>query len=894
MSRFTDYLAHKNYDVWVEMAIGDIAKNPILFNQDDIKYLYHFPPRFWAEALEHRYDELLLAAKAGQLEGNPVPDRQEVKLPYKNGFAVFNVNTRINKLVSHLERDPDKAAIANMEPGHEQEYRDKDMGGHYGYDLSGVKRVKGKASEFNITSGYKPIENMSQRMTAWRNAMQHGWLGDTSKYPRTKVSFGAGRSGAIDLPVFSADQLRQMGFGAVNEQGEVTWHFQYEDEKGNRTPQAITNFVPVLFPGKHVWAKQHNNHADLLKKADQADEDATSLQAKAVEARKEGKEGEARAFEQRAQQAAQHASNFRAEAGEIVKNADRHTEFGWNVHRHNTSTEVDPLTGKESRKYPPMNTNIKTLGGFVPNKGSAGAEASQNVEEDLETLQHYLFPTKRMAGGNPEWFVWGPQAAEAQAEIRQLIRQKQNATSGKEKEIIDRKLQSLDQQKWIKNGPIVQGIMSFMNQPDVKLGTVTYTIMMQFLDDMINQMWSEVKANLGAKVYQDFIRALDGSDTEKVRATYDKMAKSLYTKAVDFAHRVHQLNWGDGTRRRRGKKDGVDPGVISLYQAVMGGENEASMLDLISSYLRPSEAGDAEGSTSQGQRKNRYAGGIYGKQIYFGHSLQALKELEKERESEAEQGHTYKAMDIDGKIRGMVFDYLKNLYIATQWRKGNFDASMDAAEKYADQHLVQMLQQRGVHISHAPKDLVKPDSPEMQQQKAIKQHFDKIEILSAVGDQASIGHARDFARASLFDQKTMQVLAHDKDAWQRAWDILHSGAMKDLDPEDLKQYISYLQKIRPQDAAEAPQQAQEPSYAMAAKDTPKDDISNVNLKPLPSVVRPEFIQKMVDDERAYNQVKSMANDPGLAPDFKRQVQQALQQVDQLRIQRNVQQRKANG
>lgn len=61
---FLDFFQSGLEDDLFEMAwgVGNVTKIPVVFNQDDIKYLENFPPKFWKDAIFWRYNEGLLKA----------------------------------------------------------------------------------------------------------------------------------------------------------------------------------------------------------------------------------------------------------------------------------------------------------------------------------------------------------------------------------------------------------------------------------------------------------------------------------------------------------------------------------------------------------------------------------------------------------------------------------------------------------------------------------------------------------------------------------------------------------------------------------------------------------------------------------------------------------------
>lgn len=74
--KFSDYVKQK---VFSEMAIeGDIVRNPIRLDKDDIEFLYQFPPILWIQAIKARYHDDLAEALE-QREKVRHSDRKEIE-----------------------------------------------------------------------------------------------------------------------------------------------------------------------------------------------------------------------------------------------------------------------------------------------------------------------------------------------------------------------------------------------------------------------------------------------------------------------------------------------------------------------------------------------------------------------------------------------------------------------------------------------------------------------------------------------------------------------------------------------------------------------------------------------------------------------------------------------
>jgi putative ABC transport system permease protein len=125
---------------------------PIFMDEDDILYLYQFPPEFWTHALAYRYVDALYEAKV-----NPnYNDIQNIKLGDGSRSVIFrNRNTFAKKLVDKIERTVDVDHFMNAksnDPDLKKQYaanfekygkEGKDLGGLFGTDMSSPVRRAG-------------------------------------------------------------------------------------------------------------------------------------------------------------------------------------------------------------------------------------------------------------------------------------------------------------------------------------------------------------------------------------------------------------------------------------------------------------------------------------------------------------------------------------------------------------------------------------------------------------------------------------------------------------------------------------------------------------------------------------------------------------------------------
>lgn len=371
MGTFTEYLSQKNdIKLWIEKkmidlnqylemaVIGDYAKTPILFDKDDIMYLYQFPPRFWKTALIYRYNKLLLEAKKAQEEGKQYPDQQKVSFNLGKGTYTFDVNTGINKLLEKLEKDKDLDHLSKLEKDQKHTYQ----AGHYGYDLSKVQ-FHPEDDDQNFTNGYVAMSKQTAQraLASWREALNSGWLGNINQFPKQKVAIGGGgkgkgEEGGVTMPILPRDVLNKFfDPSRITPDHKVTFH--YLDTKGK--PKTEESYVPVLLPGKMISSRAYKKHKALLQSAE--------------DARKEGN-------------LAQH-KELLAQAQQLQDETPKHTPIDWNIHRYNYTPDPDNPSGKV-RKYPRLHTDTMKFGGFSPN--SQQAEQLVSGDEDWKLLEPFI------------------------------------------------------------------------------------------------------------------------------------------------------------------------------------------------------------------------------------------------------------------------------------------------------------------------------------------------------------------------------------------------------------------------------------------------------------------------------------------------------------------------
>jgi hypothetical protein len=162
----------------------EVRRTPIFMDQDDIDYLYQFPPVFWKQALMKRYGELLQKAYETRQNGQSISDQQDVTISLSGGGkATFSVDTGINSLLDKLTHDVDNnqyrklelkdkdSYLQHVKDAKEKEGRDL---GYYGFVLSGFSSGKGlRAAKGFVAPDESTVKSALKR---WYDAIDEGWF----------------------------------------------------------------------------------------------------------------------------------------------------------------------------------------------------------------------------------------------------------------------------------------------------------------------------------------------------------------------------------------------------------------------------------------------------------------------------------------------------------------------------------------------------------------------------------------------------------------------------------------------------------------------------------------------------------------------------------------------
>ena len=113
--KFTDYFKQK---IFSEMAIeGDIVRNPIRLDKDDIEFLYQFPPQLWIQAIRARYHDDLAEALE-QREQVRKSDREEIEKLANKAIKERKFSPLVEKYPEYFTQE----AIENLKNDYDIKY----------------------------------------------------------------------------------------------------------------------------------------------------------------------------------------------------------------------------------------------------------------------------------------------------------------------------------------------------------------------------------------------------------------------------------------------------------------------------------------------------------------------------------------------------------------------------------------------------------------------------------------------------------------------------------------------------------------------------------------------------------------------------------------------------
>jgi hypothetical protein len=240
-------------------------KVPVFLDQDDIDYLYQFPPAFWSQALSYRYGNLIYESHKATGEKTKLKDVQDVVLQKGGrggGQILFKgIDTKINSLYHKLTADVDDEMLSTIgkSPEDRAKYAEemKRRALHYyGFVLEGFKKSTTKP-QLGASKGYIMLtkHDASKRLGSLRHGIQEGWLGEHPKDATyQQVSFAGGRSKKKTW-VHSYDELSELpGSGRKygrTKDGKRIW-YAYKKQAGKWGLVKFRDFLPVLKPATMV------------------------------------------------------------------------------------------------------------------------------------------------------------------------------------------------------------------------------------------------------------------------------------------------------------------------------------------------------------------------------------------------------------------------------------------------------------------------------------------------------------------------------------------------------------------------------------------------------------------------------------------------------------------
>jgi hypothetical protein len=146
-NNFKDFFYNQPFPIYIEMAQGqgNISGFRKLFDDDDLRYLHHFPLELWPQALQWRYGEGMMRAAEARHEGQPYIGEQEIKLKLKpkgKEVYIFTLDPQSEKFIQHMEEPSNAEEVL----GWDKEASDFPSGG-LDYDLSRPQRARNEKGE---------------------------------------------------------------------------------------------------------------------------------------------------------------------------------------------------------------------------------------------------------------------------------------------------------------------------------------------------------------------------------------------------------------------------------------------------------------------------------------------------------------------------------------------------------------------------------------------------------------------------------------------------------------------------------------------------------------------------------------------------------------------------
>lgn len=273
------------------------SNNPVFMDENDILYLYQFPPEVWPQANAARYTKYLYEAKA---QGKNYNNIQNIPIRYKNKIYIFNGrNTFAKELLDKIERTVDIHHFSNAskDATKASEYyknflkygqEGKDLGGYLGANLSDPlekeviigkdKKGETKKGKIWVTKGFigPHFQSIANRTSKWIKASSEGWLGDPTEHGTVEVE---GQNYLNDAAVAEVrKKLISSGatspFAVISDKKSISPNVVYEDIDAETKDEAgkpkiiVARWkskkggikLPLLLPGKAIESKIVNAH----------------------------------------------------------------------------------------------------------------------------------------------------------------------------------------------------------------------------------------------------------------------------------------------------------------------------------------------------------------------------------------------------------------------------------------------------------------------------------------------------------------------------------------------------------------------------------------------------------------------------------------------------------
>ena len=742
------------------------TKTPVLFDDDDIKFLMQFPTGKQRFALAWRYGAGLRKAatyfdRTGKFEEVGDVEFDNIKFP--------NVNLYMGSLVTKL-----------IKPFNE--------GGAYQFDLfNWGTSVAGKENQ-EVTNNYASLlpSTANNRISDWASSVPWGLLGKASGLPFERVVKAGRKPGAAgnkdaegsigyfvrdpqtgrlspiarprgglkNLAGYNQTRMRTAGSGQESDGGfqpilalklapvTVAWDGKILDNsKGYVTPMYTPEYLQQnkILDAKYFRGSNNGTTAELVYKYIENGKMVETVDTKRplLLPGKMYTENTWTPFSRQIEVLQAHLNEY------VVKKQVQ--QPGFELPEISNIDDIKTHLGEEAFAH--ISESVKSITEKLP-------DSDVESEEKLVTMtpeQHIAYkfsdnprdiPTRVIGGTEPTHNTSGHYEMGAE-DSKKIEGGKKSYDEVMKKYLIgqsfiNNNLTSIATDQEIEN-PIWKGVKSFVGQlkqhPDAR-GMGHVHAMDEATPDVFEGAQDDVQKNTGLKPFKDFFDAVTSGDTQKASELQTELFKFIGRRAYWFAGRVSQFDLGFGRRSTPARHiagGSANDGESAPDIADMGASNKG--LGYSTSNL--SRMADI------GQDKERSRAGFDDQRRFvFPNSIQSLKQSAQSikslqlQKAATEKSQTYDATAVAGLIAGarkvktemrqaLLFSHLQ------QQQKAGKPIDIAAGMAWANAEANKALKQQGV-ISQFADDKLAADTFSAEQKQQIVQMLNDPKLAAQI------------------------------------------------------------------------------------------------------------------------------------------------------------------